>query len=81
VEGLLLVPGFEHTARDVLILIACAIAIVLFAFQRKGAEKIAHTFDPLMVLWFLVLMISGIFSILKPRPWSRPSIPISRCGI
>ncbi len=65
VEGLLLVPGFEHTARDVLIVIACAIAILLFAFQRKGTEKIAGTFGPLMVLWFLVLMISGVFSIFK----------------
>jgi KUP system potassium uptake protein len=65
VEGLLLVPGFEHTARDVLIVIACAIAIFLFAFQGKGTEKIAGTFGPLMVLWFLVLMISGVFSIFK----------------
>jgi KUP system potassium uptake protein len=65
VEGLLLVPGFENTARDVLIVIACAIAIFLFAFQGKGTEKIAGTFGPLMVLWFLVLMISGVFSIFK----------------
>jgi len=65
VEGLLLVPGFEHTARDILILIACAVAVVLFAFQRKGTEKVGGTFGPIMVIWFLSLMISGIFSILK----------------
>ena len=51
--------------REVLILIASAIAVVLFAFQRKGTEKVAGIFGPLMVIWFLVLMISGIFSILK----------------
>ena len=65
VEGLLLVPGFDHTAREVLIVIACAIAILLFTFQRKGTEKIAGAFGPLMLLWFLVLMISGVFSIFK----------------
>ena len=65
VEGLVLVPGLEHLGREALILIASAIAVVLFAFQRKGAEKVAGIFGPLMVIWFLVLMISGIFSILK----------------
>ena len=65
VEGLVLVPGLEHLGREVLILIASAIAVVLFAFQRKGAEKVAGIFGPLMVIWFLVLMISGIVSILK----------------
>jgi KUP system potassium uptake protein len=65
VEGLLLVPGFEHTARDVLILIACAIAVVLFTFQRKGTEKVAGAFGPLMVVWFLALMASGLFAILE----------------
>lgn len=65
VEGLVLVPGLEHLGREVLILIASAIAVVLFAFQRKGAEKVAGIFGPLMVVWFLVLMISGIASILK----------------
>jgi KUP system potassium uptake protein len=65
VEGLLLVPGLEKTGRDVLLLIACAIAVILFAFQRKGTEKVAGTFGPLMVIWFLVLMLCGIFSILK----------------
>ena len=65
VEGLMLVPGLEHIGRDVLILIACAIAVVLFAFQRKGTEKVAATFGPIMVIWFLSLMVSGLFSILK----------------
>jgi len=65
VEGLLLVPGFEHTEREVLILIAGAIAVILFAFQRKGTEKVAGTFGPLMAIWFLALMISGLLSILN----------------
>ena len=35
VEGLVLVPGLENTGRDALILIACFIAVILFAFQKK----------------------------------------------
>ncbi len=31
----------------------------------SGTEKIAGSFGALMVLWFLILMISGVFSILK----------------
>jgi len=65
VEGLLLVPGFEHTRPDILVLIACVIAVFLFAFQSKGTEKIAGAFGPLMLLWFFSLLISGIFSIVR----------------
>ncbi|GAB4412929.1 MAG: potassium transporter Kup [Thermodesulfovibrionales bacterium] len=64
VEGSLLIPGFEHTKQEMLILIASAIAITLFAFQRKGTEKVAGAFGPIMVLWFLSLTVSGIISIL-----------------
>jgi KUP system potassium uptake protein len=65
VEGLLLVPGFEQAPRDILTLIACGIAVALFAFQHKGTEKIAGVFGPLMLIWFLTLMVSGVFSIVQ----------------
>lgn len=65
VEGSLLIPGFEHTRQEMLILVAGIIAIVLFAFQRKGTGKVAGVFGPLMVLWFLSLTVSGIVSILQ----------------
>lgn len=65
VEGSLLIPGFEHTRQEKLILVAGIIAIVLFAFQRKGTGKVAGAFGPLMVLWFLSLTVSGIVSILQ----------------
>ncbi len=63
VEGLLLIPGLESTKQTTLILIAALIAIVLFAFQRKGTEKVARVFGPLMLIWFLALAISGIIAI------------------
>lgn len=64
VEGLKLVPGLEDSSQNFLILIACIIAICLFSFQKKGTERVAWTFGPLMVLWFLSLAISGIVSII-----------------
>jgi KUP system potassium uptake protein len=64
VEGSLLIPGFEKLSQGVLILIAAIIAIVLFSFQRKGTEKVAWAFGPLMVIWFLSLSVSGMISLI-----------------
>ncbi|MFH1703400.1 MAG: KUP/HAK/KT family potassium transporter [Nitrospirota bacterium] len=64
VEGTLLIPGLENTGQTNLIIIASIIAIILFVFQRKGTEKVAGAFGPLMLLWFLSLAVSGAVSIL-----------------
>src|SRR4030043_1107852 len=64
VEGTLLIPGLENTGQTNLIIIASIIAIILFVFQRKGTEKVAGTFGPLMLLWFLSLAVSGAGSLL-----------------
>jgi KUP system potassium uptake protein len=63
VEGALLIPGMEDTARWVLVLVAGMIAITLFSVQKKGTEKVAGAFGPIMMLWFLALTISGLISI------------------
>ena len=63
VEGSLLIPGLENTRQANLIIVASIIAILLFAFQRKGTEKVAGAFGPMMLLWFLSLSIFGIISI------------------
>lgn len=65
VEGLLLIPGLEKTGQETLIVIAGVIAIALFSIQRKGTEKVAGAFGPLMILWFSSLFISGIVSIVQ----------------
>src|SRR3972149_6517494 len=64
VEGLRLIPGYEDTGYTALIFIASIIAILLFSFQKKGTEKVAWTFGPLMLLWFITIAISGIISII-----------------
>jgi KUP system potassium uptake protein len=63
VEGSLLIPGLERTRQEILIFGAAIIAVILFVFQRKGTEKVAVAFGPLMILWFSALTISGLLSI------------------
>jgi len=63
VEGLLLIPGLEGTSQTFLIVIAGVIAVVLFSYQKKGTEKVAGAFGPVMLLWFTALTVSGLASI------------------
>jgi KUP system potassium uptake protein len=65
VEGVLLIPGLESTESTTLVLIAGAIAVVLFSFQRRGTEKVAGLFGPLMLIWFASLALSGIVSVVQ----------------
>ncbi len=65
VEGLLLIPGYENTSQSVLVVIASIIAIALFSIQKKGTERVAGAFGPLMVIWFLALTITGVISIIE----------------
>ena len=65
VEGIRLIPRFEGIRQEILILIAGLIAIILFSIQRKGSEKIAGAFGPIMLVWFLSLSVSGIISIIQ----------------
>jgi KUP system potassium uptake protein len=65
VEGIQLVPGLENTAQTTLMIIAGLIAIILFAFQAKGTEKVAWAFGPVMVLWFIALAGTGLIEILS----------------
>jgi KUP system potassium uptake protein len=67
VEGILLIPGLETTPQDLLIVTAGCIAICLFAIQRKGTEKVAGAFGPIMIVWFISLAVSGIVSIMGSR--------------
>jgi KUP system potassium uptake protein len=63
VEGMLLIKGFEGTDQTSLVIIAGSIAVLLFSIQKKGTERVAGAFGPLMILWFAALTISGIASI------------------
>lgn len=64
VEGITLIPGFEDVGQSKLILVAAVIAIALFVLQKRGTERVAWIFGPLMVVWFAVLAVSGIAAII-----------------
>jgi len=56
VEGLVLVnPAFER----MVIPVTLGVLAVLFLIQRKGTARVARLFGPVMVLWFLVLAVTG----------------------
>jgi KUP system potassium uptake protein len=63
VEGLLLIPSLTATKQSVLVVIAALIACTLFFFQKKGTDKVAGIFGPIMVVYFGSLLVSGLVSI------------------
>jgi KUP system potassium uptake protein len=69
VEGIILIPGFEHTTETTLMLIAGLIAICLFSIQARGSERVAWAFGPVMILWFAALLGVGLLAI-----WSAPQV-------
>lgn len=63
VEGLELIPGFGHISVTTIIIITCIITFLLFLFQYKGSGKVSFTFGPIMILWFSLLLITGLYYI------------------
>jgi KUP system potassium uptake protein len=63
VEGVRIIPFLENTGQGTIMFISGLIAIALFSIQSKGIEKITWVFGPIMLLWFLCIALSGIFSI------------------
>lgn len=62
VEGLKVInSGFE----SYIIPIAIFILILLFIFQKQGTSRVGSLFGPVMMVWFVVLIVSGIVGILK----------------
>ncbi|MFH1015032.1 MAG: KUP/HAK/KT family potassium transporter, partial [Nitrospirota bacterium] len=65
VEGSRLIPGLKNLPNLSIVFIAGIIAIILFSFQRKGTEKVAGAFGPIMFVWFSSLALVGVTSILE----------------
>lgn len=62
VEGLSVVtPRFERWVVP----IAIVLLATLFLVQRRGTARIGRVFGPVMVLWFLVLALLGLASIIE----------------
>jgi len=60
VEGLeVLNPG---TASAV-VPVTLVIIVALFAIQSRGTERVGRLFGPIMLVWFLVLAVTGVISV------------------
>lgn len=61
VEGLKIAsPAMQHFVLPITIIILCG----LFWLQQKGTAKIGKLFGPIMLLWFAVLGLLGLLSII-----------------
>ncbi|MGZ9097934.1 MAG: potassium transporter Kup [Micavibrio sp.] len=62
VEGIgLVTPAFDGMALP----IAIVILFVLFSLQKRGTGKMSVLFGPIMVIWFLVMGITGLSQIVQ----------------
>ncbi len=62
VEGL----AVAEPELDVVVLpIAVAILVALFAIQRRGTGHVGARFGPIMALWFVAIAVAGVNSILR----------------
>src|SRR5215467_10153509 len=60
VEGLkLAIPSFEHYVVPLTVFIL----VVLFSVQSSGTARVASAFGPVMVVWFSVLAVLGLWHI------------------
>lgn len=61
-EGLEVIsPGLDR----LVVPLACAILIALFAVQRFGVQGMAWLFGPIMLLWFLTIGVLGVAAVIE----------------
>jgi len=68
IEGLNTVKGLEHVivpGNNFSIGIVVLILSGLFFFQRFGTQSIGKAFGPVMMLWFSMLLITGVHNIVR----------------
>ncbi|MDI9336932.1 MAG: KUP/HAK/KT family potassium transporter [Alphaproteobacteria bacterium] len=68
VEGLKTIPYFSQIVNDgnnftlsVVIVILCG----LFLFQKLGTKVVGFSFGPIMIIWFMMIGILGIISVVQ----------------
>lgn len=62
IEGLEVVaPGLDHFVEPA----AAVILVALFAIQRQGTARVGAVFGPIMIVWFSVLAVTGLFQVLN----------------
>ena len=62
------VEGLQNLSPDTgraVVPVTLIIMIALFAIQSRGTERVGRLFGPIMLVWFLVLAVSGSAALLK----------------
>lgn len=77
-----IIPGLSHT---VIVSIACPILALLFYIQHKGSKNIGGVFGPVMVVWFSVIGLLGLWQIIHSpavlralNPWYGYNLLVHR---
>jgi len=73
VEGLKVI---DTNFESFVIPIAVVILILLFIFQKQGTSRVGSLFGPVMMVWFIILIISGIVGIAKETSVIRAINPL-----
>ncbi|XAR70235.1 hypothetical protein NMG60_11027023 [Bertholletia excelsa] len=58
----------EKFHHNVVVFIACAVLVGLFAMQHHGTHKVAFLFSPIIILWLLSIAAVGIYNIIEWNP-------------
>lgn len=69
VEGLRNIPAMAHIGNMTIVYIVIAILTILFFFQQFGTSSIGKAFGPIMLLWFIMLAVLGIYELNISNNW------------
>ena len=70
IEGLRTIPGASHVVdTGVVMSISVAILLALFFVQSRGTARVGAFFGPIMLVWFLSIVVLGI-----PHTFDDPKI-------
>jgi KUP system potassium uptake protein len=63
IEGLRITPAFSHITQSTIVYIVIGILALLFFMQQFGTLSIGKLFGPIMLAWFSMLAVLGIYHI------------------
>ncbi len=58
-------PGYRETIGYLIVPVTCVILAMLFSMQRRGTARVGRLFGPVMIVWFSVLALLGLFRIVQ----------------
>jgi KUP system potassium uptake protein len=64
IEGLEVIHGMEHIT-PLIVPISLVVLIALFALQKRGTGGVGRWFGPICLVWFAVLAVMGVASLVK----------------